>query len=221
MYPRNNVDANYKLNFATWYRTNIMDLAHIIIVANSFLGIFLLLLAYTYIDKLEKIGCACSESKYRKFLKNFALFAIVYLLVTMLIPPSAAVEMFGVAGSIAYKVVNMVFFVLSFVFFVLAMLYVRNLINEKCQCSEDVRREVLYIYSIVEVVMLSLGVVFGVLLSLVSGAVALAIATVNNIEKSGYEITDTVRNPVKSLREVPSNFKKVTSSLKNTLKGRK
>ena len=182
-------------------------------IANSVLGIFLLLLAYTYIDKLEKIGCTCAESNNKKFIKNFALFASVYLFVTMFIPPGSIVHLFGVTGAIIYRAIDLIFFVMSFVFFVLALMYTRNLINEKCKCSEDVRREVFYIYSIVEICLLSLGVVFGVLLSLMSGAFAL----VNDIEKSGSRITETVRNPIKSLGKVPKNIKKVTSSLKKTL----
>ena len=195
-----------------------MDLGHMFIIANSFLGIFLLLLAYTYIDKLEKIGCACAESKYKKFIKNFALFAVVYLFVTMLVPPSKTVEFLGVAGALAFKVVNLVFYILSFVFFVVSIIYVRGLMTEKCKCSEDIRREILYIYSIVEVIMLSLNIVFGVLLFLVSGTVGLAMATLNNIEKGGPNIRETVRNPIKSLKRVPKDFKNVAKSLKKTLR---
>jgi hypothetical protein len=198
----------------------IMELGHLLIVANGFLGIFLLLLAYTYIDKLEKIGCACAESKYKKFIKNFALFAVVYLFVTMLIPPNGAVQLFGAAGSFVFKVVNLAFYILSFVFFVISIVYVRNLMKEKCKCSEDVRREILYVYSIVEVIMLSLNIVFGLMLFLVSGAIGLAVATLDNIEKDGPVIRETVSNPVKSLRSVPRDFKKVAKSLKKTLKGK-
>jgi hypothetical protein len=194
-----------------------MDILHMITIANSVLGIFLLLLSYTYIDKIEKIGCACAESNNKQFIKNFALFASVYLFVTMFIPPGSVVHLFGVTGALIYRVIDLIFIIMSFVFFVLAFMYTRNLINEKCQCSEDVRREVFYIYSIVEICLLSLGVVFGVLLSLMSGAFALAVSTVDDIEKNGSRITETVRNPIKSLGKVPKNIKKVTSSLKKTL----
>ena len=190
-------------------------------IANSFLGIFFLLLTYTYINKLEKIGCACAEMKNRKFLKNFALLGAAYLFVTMLISPSSAVKMFGKAGAFVYWGVSLLFILFSLVFYVLALLYVRKLIKEKCECSEDVRREVLYIYSIVEIVLISIALVNGVLLTLLSSAIGLALATINNVDNTSVDVIESIRNPVKSLRKAPSDFKKVTSSLKKTLKGRK
>ena len=198
-----------------------MDLVHVLTIANSFLGIFFLLLAYTYINKLEKIGCACAEMKNRKFLKNFALFGAVYLFVTMMISPSAAVAMFGETGSFVYWGISLLFVLFSLVFYVLALLYVRKLIKEKCECSEDVRREVLYIYSIVEIVLISIALVNGVLLSLLGSAIGLALATFNNVDHTSVDVIESIRNPIKSLRKAPADFNKVTSSLKNTLRGRK
>lgn len=195
-----------------------MDLAHILVIASSIPGIFLLILSYTYIDKLEKIGCPCSESKYRKFLKHFSLFAALYLFALMFVSPSALPDMLGSNGVIIFKVVNFIIFVMFFVYFVLALMYTRNLINEKCQCSEDIRREVLYVYSIIEVIMLSLKVVFGVLLALISGAVAVALATVNNVDNRGTALTDAVRNPLGNIRKIPGDLKKATSSLKKVFK---
>jgi hypothetical protein len=198
-----------------------MDLSQLFIVAINSLGIFLLLLSYVYIDKLEKIGCACAESKYKKFVKQFSLFAAVYLLATMFISPEALVKNFGLPGVVIYGLIHFVIKIAFLVFFVLAFLYIRKLINDKCKCSEDVRREVLYIYYILEIIMLSLSITIGVMLSVVAGAVGIALAPVKSFDKGGESIDDIVRNPVKSIKNIPKDFKKVTSSLKKTLKGRK
>ena len=195
-----------------------MDITHILLVASSVLGIFLLLLSYTYIDKLEKIGCPCAESKYRKFLKNFSLFAALYLFALMFVSPSALPTILGINGTIIFKVFNVAMFLLFFASFVIALMYTRNLINEKCQCSEDIRREVLYVYSIVEIVLLSLNVVIGILLALFTGAVAVAMATVNNVSNNEGTLIDNVTNPIGNVAKLPKSLKNVTSSLKKTFK---
>ena len=197
-----------------------MDLSHMLGIAISFLGIFLLLMVYTYIDKLEKTGCACSESKYRDYIKNFSIFAVLYLFITMIFPPAAAVKMFGGVGSIVYFVAHILFVILSFVFLVLVIVYVRGLVKAKCECSEDIRREVMYLYAILEIVMLSLSVVFILLESIVVGAFALSLHTVDDMSKSSSEVESSMTNPIGALRKVPKNFKNVASSLKKTLKGK-
>jgi len=201
-----------------------MDISQMLAVAISFLGIFLLLMIYTYVDKLEKTGCACSESPYRSFIKNFPIFAVVYLVFTMALAPSTAVKMFGSSGSMLYMFLRAAFFVMFFVFFVLVIVYVRDLIKSKCKCSEDVRREVMYIYAILEVVMLSLSVVFVLLESIIQGAFAIGMNTVKEMSSDSSEVNNTVRNPLKSLTKVPKNLGKLSKSLGKTLsksKGKK
>ena len=194
-----------------------MDIAQMLAVAISFLGIFLLLMIYTYIDKLEKTGCDCSESPYRSFIKNFPIFAVLYLVLTMALPAGVAISMFGTSGAMIYMLIRAVFFVMFFVFFVLVIVYVRNLIKAKCECSEDIRREVMYIYAILEVVLLSLSVVFVLLESIIQGAYAIGMNTVKTMSNDSGEVNDTVKNPLKALTKVPKNLGKLSNSLKKTL----
>ena len=194
-----------------------MDIAQMLAIAISFLGIFLLLMIYTYIDKLEKTGCECSESPYRSFIKNFPIFAVVYLVLTMALSAGAAISMFGSAGAMIYMLIRAAFFVMFFVFFVLVIVYVRNLITMKCECSEDIRREVMYIYAILEVVLLSLSVVFVLLESIIQGAYAISMNTVKTMSNDSGEVNDTVKNPIKALTKVPKNLGKLSNSLKKTL----
>ena len=190
-------------------------------IAISFLGIFLLLMIYTYIDKLEKTGCECSESPYRSFIKYFPVVAVVYLVLTMALPASTMVNLFGSSGSFIYMLIRAAFFVLFFVFFVLVIVYTRNLIAFKCECSEDIRREVMYLYAILEVVLLSLSVVFVLLESIVQGAYAISLNTVKTMSNDSRELNDTVKNPLKALTKVPGNLRTISKSLKNTLKGKR
>ena len=201
-----------------------MDISQVLSVAISFLGIFLLLMIYTYIDKLEKTGCECSESQYRSFIKIFPLVAVFYLVITMTLSPGFTISLFGPMGSLIYMLVRAVFFVLFFVFFVLVIVYVRNLITVKCECSEDIRREIMYLYAILEVVLLSLSVVFVLLESIIQGAYVIGLHSIKEMSKDSREVNETVTNPLKALKKVPKNLGKLSKSLNKTLskvKGKK
>jgi hypothetical protein len=136
----------------------------------------------------------------------------------MLLPLDEAVKVFGFMGASVLMVVELVFFILLFVFFALSIVYVRYLVKAKCECSEDVRREVMYIYSIYEIVILSLSVVFGLIVSIALGAFGLAIQSLKNVQNKGALITENVKNPIAALSRVPGDVKKVASSLKNATK---
>ena len=198
-----------------------MDIAQMLSIAISFLGIFLLLMIYTYIDKLEKTGCECSESPYRSFIKYFPLVAVVYLLLTMALSSGAIVNLFGSSGSLVYMLIRAAFVILFFVFFIIVILYVRNLIVTKCECSEDIRREVMYLYAILEVVMLSLSVVLILLESIVQGAYVIGANTVKSMSNDSGRVTTIVNNPLKSLGKIPKDLGKLSKSLKKTISKKK
>jgi len=205
-----------------------MDIAHVLTMAMSLIGIFFMLLTYTYIDKLERTGCICSEDKYRSFIKGYSLFVVVYLFATMIIPPSVVANQFGDAGLWAMMVIRPIFSLFNIAFIVLAIMYIRRLTLSKCKCSEDVSREVLYIYYLVEVVLISFSVIIFLLEAIVMGAFALGMSTVDRLGNKSDSIIGTITDPIKSLkklpkdlgrvsRRVPKDFEKVTSSLKKTL----
>jgi hypothetical protein len=131
----------------------------------------------------------------------------------MVVPSSVIVNTFGDSGAFVMMVVRPIFSLLSIVFIALAIVYIRNLVQTKCQCSEDVRREVLYIYYIIEIVLISFGVVIFLLESVVLGAVALGVSTTRKLGNSAHNIADTISNPIKSLKKLPASFNKVTKSL--------
>lgn len=185
-----------------------MDIVQIASFLLSFVGIALLFATYLYVDKLEKIGCACAEHPYQKFVKNFPIFAIVYLAITMFLPPSLAAQRFGLSVGGVLLTLKALFAVAAIVFFAMALKYVRYLKEAKCACSEDVRREVLYWWAIVELVLLGVAVVLPILFAVLAGAYALTTGTVKDVVKSSGEVRDTVVNPIKSVRKFPASLKK-------------
>jgi hypothetical protein len=186
----------------------------------NMIGVIVLLVIYSYIDKLEKINCDCAVHPNQKFIKNYIVFAVVFLLITAFLPPSRVNNMFGPMYVVVYQVLTFIFAIATFVFYIIAMRYARYLMVEKCKCSEDMRREVMYVWSLLMVVLFVLLVVVSLGVGLAQGAAALALTTgktgLKELSRTSMEVTS---NPIKSLRRVPKSLEK---SVKQAMKiGRK
>jgi hypothetical protein len=190
-----------------------LSVANAISIVGKLLGFILLVVAYVYINKLEKTGCECSVHPYRESIHRYLTFAIVYFVITVFFPPSVAIGIFGPVGGIAYVIIDIIFTIVSLVFFILMMRYIKFLSVEKCKCSEGNTREILYIYSVVEVVILSLLVVLPILTTIIKGAFALAISTVEDVKSKTGTVTDAVFNPLKAVRQVPRTARRDFSDI--------
>lgn len=191
-----------------------MDIAHIVSAVIGVLGIFLLAMTYTYLDKLEKIGCACAEHPYRKFIKGYTVFAIVFLIVTIVFPPALATKTLGETVGKLYGLLTIPYYIATVVFFVLALIYARYLMKEKCKCSEDIRREILYIWSILEIVIISALFLIPILGGVISGSLAVATNTLDKGTKSANVIRDAAVDPVASAMKVSDSVKKSLKKMK-------
>jgi uncharacterized membrane protein len=166
-------------------------------------GLIVLGLTYTYIDKMEKVGCACSEHKYRHFIKVWSLIALIIVGV-MMFAPLKLVESFSTELGMAYSVVYVLFLIVHVVYLIMSLMYIDHLVKEKCKCSEDLRRELLYFWFILRALII-LGLVILPLF------VKLGMTSVGMISDADADIIGATANPVPGLRKVPR-------SLKNTFK---
>lgn len=170
--------------------------------------IFILLIAiYTYILKLENTGCACSNHPYKDFIKNFTVFALIFLAFMTFIPTNFLLVNFGslIAGLFAF--IKFVFYIVSIVYFYMVLDYTRYLINEKCKCSEDMRREFILVGSTVEVIILVLIFLVIIVLPLIFNSVSFIVSQMDNYEK---EVSVAIRNPYKSVKTIPNKLSKST-----------
>lgn len=197
------------------------DISYIASIILGSIGIILLITTYVYIDKLEKIGCSCSVHPYRNFIKNYCLFAVVYIFATMFIPPKALVSAIGPIGVAIYFIVKVLFTLTTLIFFVLAFIYTRYLMQEKCKCSEDVRREILYVWSIIQMVILGTAIVIPFLLFNAGVAIALVMSTANDMNDKADAIADMTINPLKNIANVPKNIKESVKAFKKLTSARK
>jgi len=190
---------------------NVEYFAHVI---GSTIGILLLVLTYSYINKLEKIGCDCAVHKDRSFIKNYCVFAISYLLITMFFPPVEADALFGSTVGGLYMLLNIVFVIVTIVFYIKSLTYVRYLMKEKCKCSEDVRREILYVWSILEIIILIALVVIPLVFAIAAGAYAFTKTSLGEIRNSKDTVLTAVVDPIRSIRKVPEALRKSMKSRK-------
>lgn len=179
----------------------------------SILGLILLLLSYSYINKLEQIDCKCAEHPYRRFIKGYIIFAILFLLLLMVVPAGKIAKTFGMAGALTYAVATMIFTVTSVIFFAYALMYVRYLMRAKCMCSEDSRRTALYVWSIAELVILGVLVIIPMLSILVITTVGLIAGGVKQVSDVSPVVIRAVSNPLKSARRVPATLQRELRAL--------
>lgn len=181
-------------------------------VVVNLLIFFLLLAVYTYIEKLEKIGCYCANHPNKEFIKQFSIVALIYLGLVTFVPMSSIISFFGniIAGLFAF--VTFVFYIMCIVYFYLTIEYTRYLINEKCKCSLDMRRELILAGSVVEFSIIFLILLVIIILPIIFNSVSIIVSNMGRVES---EVSTAVRNPYESIKRIPSNLKKASKIVSN------
>ena len=175
------------------------------------LFIFLLLIAvYSYIEKMEQKGCACSEHPNREFIKRFAGLILLVLVFIIIVPTSLVGEQFGNTIAGIYTFVKLIFYVICIVYFFMIIDYVRFLVNEKCKCSEDIRREFILAGSVVEIILFILILMTVIVLPILFSSASSVFLNMHKYEK---ELSTVVNNPYKSMKSIPSKLKQSKAAL--------
>jgi len=175
----------------------------------SILTIVLLIFIYTYITNLEEKGCKCALTSQTSFIKGFTLFAIIYLIFTGFVSDKYFYEIFGSNLLILYKYIDLVFIIVFIYYLYVVFQYTRYLVNEKCKCSEDMRREIIMIGSLIEFALIFILFLLSIITIIIFSVLFKVIQGIN--EGSGT-FHDVINNPVESLKKVP---KKLTDEIKN------
>lgn len=190
-----------------------MDNSVVAIFILKLLLAILLLTTYLYIEKLEKTGCECSEHPNRQFIKSFSLFGFVFYLITVFINP-ANLDL-GNAFNAIYVAIDLIFFIMLGFFFYYTITYIRYLINEKCKCSEDMRRELIMGGSIIELILIVIVFISSMLIPVTGTCLA---SVIDNAAKTSSDIKKTVSNPLNSIMSSPKNISNSAKEFKNVSK---
>lgn len=183
----------------------------------SIITLLLLIVTYSYIDSLEKKGCKCALPSNINFVKNYTIFAIFYFLFTAFVPHSFIIENFGTSVSIFATFLDLIFN-LVFIYYIYEVFkYTRSLVNEKCKCSVDYRREIIMTGAIIEFIL-----IFLVFLSNIIIVVGLGVAflTVQSINEGAEDLSNAIHDPIGSLSNIPdrikSSIQKINSYIEKT-----
>lgn len=190
-------------------------------IANFIINLFifiLLLSVYTYIEKLEKVGnCDCAyDYPHLAFIKSFSIFALIFIVFVMFVPPGTLLaDIFGKEITTIYLFVIFIFYIVFAIYLYMTMSYTRMLITKKCECSEDIRRELIFAGSTIEMIIIVL-----MILTLFVFPFILSGLTIffKNIKAASKQIESNLKDPVKAVKSIPSQLSKFTGQVKNIVK---
>jgi len=128
--------------------------------------------AFLWISKLEKINCDCSNNYMRNYIKYFLYFMIPVLIIQLCLAIFVTIIVFYMKinnitsisklynlNYISYKAIQFLMIIVFYITILFTICYIINVyfviiyINRlkelNCECSEDIRREVYWIYNII------------------------------------------------------------------------
>lgn len=198
---------------------NDFSISYLIKIINAVLTIALLIFVYTYMTSLEAKGCECAISPNSTFIKSFTLFAIIYLIFTGFVSDEMLKENFG-ATFVFFKVfIDLIFAVVFIYYLYIVFQYTRFLVNEKCKCSVDIRREIIMIGSLIEFALIF---ILFLLHFIIAVSVSVVFTIIRELNETSGTIRGVIRDPIGSLSKVPSTIKKdigeISSFVSNTKK---
>jgi hypothetical protein len=181
-----------------------LSISFIVKFIYSILTIVLLVLIYTYLNNLENKGCACAAHPNTPFIKGFTIFSIIYLAITMLISDETLANNLG-SGIVILKIIIDFIFTIVFIYYLYVVFqYTRYLVNEKCKCSVDVRREIIMVGSLIEFALIFILFLFQIIIVTILGA---AFTIVKNVGEHKGAVSDVIRDPIGSISKVPQTLK--------------
>ena len=129
------------------------------LILNLIIGIVILIInvyAILWIHKLDTINCACSESYMRSYIKYYLYVFIPFIcmdILTSIYILTSGVSILDLANNTLYSIyrnMRAVFSIFTIINIVVVIIFINKLKEINCVCSEDIVREVYWIYNIVQ-----------------------------------------------------------------------
>ena len=127
-------------------------------ILNVIIGIVILVInvyAILWIHKLDTINCACSESYMRTYIKYYLYVFIPFICIDILMSLyilTSNTSILDLANNTLYNIyrnMRAIFSIFTIVNIVIVIIFINKLKEINCECSEDIVREVYWIYNIV------------------------------------------------------------------------
>lgn len=124
-----------------------MDMYKFVMLFFGVIFVVIQTLIVNYLVKLESMGCKCAIDWRRNFIVFFLVLSIVYTLSTFFIDKDSL------------PLLQSIMVITGIVNVILALQYINRLKKEKCECSESIYRDILYLVSIFNAILYSLLIV--------------------------------------------------------------
>jgi hypothetical protein len=140
--------------------------AQIVAIISGIIGLIINVYALVWIMKLEAIPeCKCSDTWMRLYIKYFLHIYIPVILITMLLNIylySSGLFAADLTSGIfvAYRAFSVFVGLFGFANMIIAILFISKLKEINCECSEDIKREIYFIYNIIMVSVIALVILF-------------------------------------------------------------
>ena len=172
--------ANNKVNstkfekFSISNRTASSTFSEVISIILLIIILLININASIWIAKLEKINCACSDNFMRNYIKYFLFVMIPIIIIQICVAIYVYFNVSYVKSANISATILMIFVFLKFVFGIfyiinicIAIIYINRLKELNCECSEDIRREVYWIYNIILAAILCIFILMLIVLVLI------------------------------------------------------
>jgi hypothetical protein len=137
---------------------NVNQVSSNIIILSMMISIIVLIInvnALLWINKLDTMNCACSESYMRAYIKYYLYFIIVINSVDIILFMylySNNISLLELTSNSLYNIYTsfkLIFSIFSIINIVIVIIFINKLKELNCECSEDIRREIYWIYNII------------------------------------------------------------------------
>lgn len=130
------------------------------------IGLTINISALIWINKLEEINCECSEHWMRTYIKYY-LYVLIPLSIVNAIITILYRRMWVTYNATFYYYYSIFIFIFGFFGFLnifIAVIFINKLKEINCVCSEDIKREVYWIYNIILLAIIAINVLFALIM---------------------------------------------------------
>lgn len=130
------------------------------------IGLTINISALMWINKLEEINCACSEHWMRTYIKYYLYvlipLSIVNAIITILYRNNTIA--YNPTFYYYYSIFIFIFGFFGFLNIFIAVIFINKLKEINCVCSEDIKREVYWIYNIILLAIIAINLLFALIM---------------------------------------------------------
>jgi hypothetical protein len=135
-------------------------------IVGGIIGIIINISALMWLQKLEELNCACSEHWMRNYIKYYLYVIIPMFFIGLIIniyAYVADVSIYEIDNNnlfIFYRSFAGIVSLFGFANIFIVIIFINRLKEINCECSEDIKREVYWVYNIVLAAIIGLTILF-------------------------------------------------------------